>query len=92
MSSAATVRPLASNDRYPGYCGLCSDTMLDLRMLTHFDTELPLGSQHLCGACVAHVLMADALLNHTRWASAYDAAPLTRPPLGCEADGDIHRR
>lgn len=83
--SAATIRPLPPADRYLGRCGLCGDHSL-LRLLTHFDTELPLGSQHLCGACCQHVVTADVALN----CRVGLAAPLAlcRPPRGCEADGN----
>lgn len=89
MNGAATIRPLPPADRYTGYCGICG---ADVCPLTHYDTELPLGSQHLCGACCGHVVTADVVLNHAQWANDYDAAPLTRPPRGCEADGDPHHR
>lgn len=81
--TAATIRPLPPADRYVGLCGLCND----LKLLGHFDLELPLGCQHLCSGCCADVLTADVLLNGAKWANEHGAAPLTRPPRGCEADG-----
>lgn len=82
----ATVRPLATHDAYRGQCGLCRLVV----WLEYFDLELPLGSQHLCSACCQHVITADAALNGRQGMA--DAAPLARPPLGCEADGDARRR